>query len=172
MIFATIGVIVGIVASIFDGIDSSTLGQLKGCYNADTGATYGDTTAGANAVGCTFFSSGYDGENCVCAYDTTSSSTSVTCGYFDLASGNNCEIFLTSFPDKIKTSAAFNVAITVLIFVYSIFTCIVSCVCCPCCKSNDPPVHTTDAAPVVVTYAASSSVAMVDVKAEKVAEGV
>ncbi len=131
-VFSIIGFILALSATLADGIGGIIIRALEGCANIETGKTYGNDVAAAYSAICSLDETS---SNCICTQQTSVTSSSVTCFLYDLASGDDCGVMLSTYPQQLDASTALLTIITVTIFVYSIFTCIACC-----CGASYPPV--------------------------------
>ena len=128
LVFSIFGIIIGIVASIVDGISSNFFHSIEGCYNPNNQKFYGSSDAGVCSI---FTYSSLFGYSCFC-------NSGGICYEYDLKSGNDCGLIMTTYADMLSASTAFCVMCTLTLFAYSILTC--TSVCCKPKPATPPAV--------------------------------
>ena len=114
-----IGILLCIAGVIFDGILYGATNALDTCFNQNTGDFYGNTEYNGFAFSC---ANGHS-QTCLCV----SGSNSDTCYLFDLKSADDCGEILTKLPSLLLASLIFVFLLLILVFTYSIFTCMGVC---------------------------------------------
>lgn len=109
---------------------------LDSCGNQETGEFYGDSKYYGNVVQCAVGHS----QTCLCVQGSNTD----TCFLFNLRAADNCGQILTKMPALLLASLLFVFLLLVLIFTYSIFTCMgVCCNKAPAGQNAAPPVTAT-----------------------------
>jgi len=144
-VLTSIGCVVGLIGSIVDGIGASIVSNLKTCYTK-SGKVYGDTNNFYAAI-CSINYLQY--HDIVCTDNTS-------CLFYDGRS-NGDDIMIT-YKGLLQAAVAFNVIITIVVFILSIFSCVNLCNCCTnqCGDSDavptvDVPMDPIAPTPVVAT---------------------
>lgn len=143
-VFSVIAILLCIAGVIFDGIMYGVTNAMDTCVNQETGEFYGDTQYNFQAALCI---SGHS-QTCLCVQGSSDD----TCFLFDLRSGaDNCGEILTTLPSLLLASLIFVFFLLILVFTYSIFTCMgVCCVKAPAANQNQ------NGAPVTATATAAN----------------
>ena len=138
-VFSVISILLCIAGVIFDGVIYGVTNALDACGNQETGEFYGDTKYFTQVVNCAVGHS----QTCLCVQGSNDD----TCFLFDLRGADNCGQILTRLPSLLLASLIFVFLLLVLVFTYSIFTCMgVCCVKTPPAQQNAPPVQAQAAA--------------------------
>lgn len=97
----------------------NTTRDLDFCLNQETGDTYGNSNYYPDAVECAYDHS----QTCLCVQGSNDN----VCFLFDLDNGDNCGQILSTLPALLLASLIFVVVNLLLVFTYSLFTCISLC---------------------------------------------
>ncbi len=135
-VFSVIAILLCIAGVIFDGVIYGVTHALDACGNQETGEFYGDTQYLFRVQDCAVGHS----QTCLCVQGNNDD----TCFLFDLRGADNCGQILTKLPSLLLASLIFVFLLLVLVFTYSIFTCMgVCCVKTPAAAAgqNAAPVQ-------------------------------
>ncbi len=124
IVCSVIAVIVAVVATAVDGVSSAKFHAYKACVSPATKQIYGDPSYTAFLIATCEFGASSDADTlCYCV-----NSSKDACWEYDLShSKSSCNDILTIYPDLLSTSFALCGVCLLLVFVYSIFTCVVGC---------------------------------------------
>ena len=132
-----IAILLSIAGVVLDGVFYGVTHALDTCLNQETGEFYGDMQYAGLALQCT---NGHS-QTCLCVQ----SSNDDTCFLLDLKAAENCGQILTRLPSLLLASLLFLLLSLILVFTYSVFTCMgVCCVKTPAAQQNAPPVATSN----------------------------
>lgn len=123
--FSVLGVILLFIGTILDGVFYGVMENLDTCYSRYTNEIYGDSSYSPYAKACAVDHS----QDCSCI---TSDNTD-DCYLFDLKAANDCGEVLTTLPSDLLASMFFCLLLLIVVFTYSIFTCMTVC----CSPEND-----------------------------------
>lgn len=149
-ILSVISILLCIAGVIFDGVIYGATNALDTCIDRVNMQVYGDKQYGTQAGECI---PGHS-QDCLCVQGSNDD----TCFLFNLGSADNCGQILTQLPSLLLASLLFVFLMLVLVFTYSIFTCMGVC----CVK---PPLAGQNGAPTPTTATAANPVAATTVKA-------
>jgi len=144
-IFSVIAILLCIAGVIFDGVIYGATNALDTCIDRVNFQVYGDNQYAQQAGACI---AGHS-QDCLCVQGSNDD----TCFLFNLDSADNCGQILTKLPSLLLASLLFVFLMLVLVFTYSIFTCMgVCCVKPPLANQSGAPTPTTATAnPVAAT---------------------
>jgi len=141
-VLSVISTLLCIAGVVYGGVMYNTIRALDFCLNQYTGEIYGNDKYYSEAFQC---ASGHP-QTCLCVQSRREN----VCFLFDLRSANNCGQILTKLPALLLTSLIFVLVTLLLVFTYSLFTCI------SLWSPAIPPAahhHTNPVGPVVIAVA-------------------